>query len=327
MPQELLEELEAKLILANTYHLYLRPGGEVIERAGGLHDFMSWKGAILTDSGGFQVFSQRGIRRITEEGVEFQSHLDGSLHFLSPEKSIEIQGQLAPDILMVFDDCTPYPVTRQEAADSMHRSMRWARRSRQAHGDSPGLLFGIVQGGVFPELRQESLDEMIQLGFPGIALGGFAVGEPKVMMYELVERLASSIPEERPRYLMGVGTPLDLLHGVRHGLDMFDCVLPTRNARNGMLFTSEGPVRIKNSRYREDNGPLDSNCDCRVCRRYSRSYLRHLYVSGEILSSILNTYHNLYFYLDLMRNIRQSIALDSLVSFDAAFREKYAGDD
>ncbi|MDA2930380.1 tRNA guanosine(34) transglycosylase Tgt [Acidobacteria bacterium AH-259-O06] len=324
MPHELLEKLDARIILANTYHLYLRPGQEVILRQGGLHRFMSWNRAILTDSGGYQVFSHQALRKITEEGVEFQSHLDGSYHFISPEKSIQIQQTLGSDIIMVFDECTPYPVTEREARESMRRSVRWAQRCKSAYQGGRQALFGIVQGSVFFELRKESLERLCEIDFAGLALGGFSVGEPKLLMYEMIEHLNGLMPGNKPRYLMGVGTPLDLLSCVKQGMDMFDCVLPTRNARNGTLFTSVGRISIKNARYRDDEGPLDPNCKCLVCRRYSRSYLRHLYISGEIVSSILNTYHNVFFYLDFMRKIRNSIALNSLSELEERFREQYA---
>ncbi|MEE8349530.1 MAG: tRNA guanosine(34) transglycosylase Tgt [Acidobacteriota bacterium] len=323
MPHQLLEELETAVVLANTYHLYLRPGSETIHRQGGLHRFMSWNRAILTDSGGYQVYSHQARCRINEEGVEFRSHLDGSSHFFTPEKAIQLQHTFGADIIMMFDDCTPYPVSESEARESMRRSMRWAIRCKKVHRDQESALFGIAQGSVFPDLRRESLDRLIEIDLPGLALGGFGVGESKLLMYELVERLNEFMPEEKPRYLMGIGTPLDLFHCVRQGIDMFDCVLPTRNARNGMLFTSVGPIRIKNSRYRDDGEPLDPDCACFVCQRYTRSYLRHLYISGEIVSSILNTYHNLYFYLDLMRRIRQSIELNSLMDLEENFRNRY----
>ncbi|MFQ5738883.1 MAG: tRNA guanosine(34) transglycosylase Tgt [Acidobacteriota bacterium] len=316
VPQEFLEQLNARLLLANAYHLHLRPGHETIRRLGGLHGFMSWNRPILTDSGGFQVFSHRGLSRVGEEGVEFQSYLDGSRHFLSPEKSIEIQQALGADVIMAFDDCTRYPVAESEARDSMLRSLRWARRCRRKHESERQALFGIVQGSVFSNLRRESLEEIGEMGFSGIALGGFSVGEPKWMMRRLIERLGPLLPETQPRYLMGVGTPLDLLFCVKQGLDMFDCVLPTRNARNGTLFTSVGKVRIKNSRYKDDPRPLDPNCGCRVCGRYSRAYLRHLFVRGEILASLLNSYHNLYFYLDLMEKVRESITRNALLDLE-----------
>ena len=324
MPHQFLEDLKADVILANTYHLYLRPGLETIQGQSGLHRFMSWDRAILTDSGGYQVFSHRALRKINEEGVEFQSHLDGSFHFFTPEKAIQLQQTFGADIIMMFDDCTPYPVSEAEARESMRRSMRWAERCMEVHGSQEAALFGIAQGSVFIEQRKESLDRLAEIDLPGLALGGFGVGEPKLLMYELVEQLNEFMPEDKPRYLMGIGTPLDLFYCVRQGIDMFDCVLPTRNARNGMLFTSAGPVRIKNARYRDDRRPLDPGCACFVCQRYTRSYLRHLHVSGEIVSSVLNTYHNLHFYLDLMNRIRQSIALDSLLQLESDFRERYA---
>lgn len=307
-----LESLGAQLILGNTYHLYLRPGPEAVRSLGGLHRFMAWPAGILTDSGGYQVYSHRALNRITEEGVAFVSHLDGSRHFFSPEKSIEIQRILGSDIVMAFDDCTPYPVSRSEAKESMEMSMRWAERSKRAMAGSPQALFGIVQGSVFADLRRESLGRLQQTGFDGIAMGGFSVGEPKMLMYDLLEALREELPDEVPHYLMGVGTPLDIVKAVQSGYDMFDCVLPTRNARNGMLFTWNGPIRIKNAGFREDPEPLDADCGCPTCRRFSRAYLRHLYVSGEILSSVLNTQHNLYFYFELMERIRTEIVSGGL---------------
>ena len=323
MPHEFLEALEIQIILANTYHLYLRPGEQVIRSQGGLHRFMSWKGPLLTDSGGYQVFSHQALRKITEEGVEFRSHLDGTTHFFSPENSIQIQQTFGSDIIMMFDECTPYPVSEREAKESMRRSMRWAQRCKEVHDSEGPALFGIVQGSVFLPLRRESVERLCEINLPGLALGGLGVGEPRLLMYELIADLEGLMPQDKPRYLMGMGTPLDLLFCVKQGMDMFDCVLPTRNARNGTLFTSVGRVRIKNTCYRHDEGPLDPHCGCLVCKRYSRSYLRHLFVSGEIVSSILNTYHNLYFYLDLMEKIRQSIALNSLTEFEGRFRERY----
>lgn len=325
MPHELLEDLGAGLILANTYHLFLRPGLETIQRLGGLHRFMSWPGAILTDSGGYQVFSHQALNRIDEEGVLFKSHLDGSLHFLSPERSIQVQAGLGADIIMAFDDCTPYPVSHEEAAHSMRRSMRWARRCRETLESSEQALFGIVQGSVFADLREESLETILELGFPGIAMGGFSVGEPKPIMHGLLSVLRGRLPEALPHYLMGVGTPLDLVFSVQNGYDMFDCVLPTRNARNGNLFTWDGVIRIKNAVHRDEERPLDETCGCLVCRRYSRAYLRHLYVSGEIASAILNTYHNLYFYLGLMKKIRLAIREGSLESLVSRVRAAYEG--
>lgn len=323
MSPDSLEEMGARIILSNAYHLYLRPGEAVVERMAGLHRYMSWNRAILTDSGGYQVFSHRRLRTIREDGVEFRSHLDGSLHFLSPEDVVRIQETLGSDIAMVLDECTPYPVDRERARSSMDRSMRWACRSKERHRRSGQMLFGIVQGSMYPELRRESLERLVEMGFHGLALGGFSVGEPKPLMYDLVQDLGPRMPADLPRYLMGVGTPLDLLFSVRQGIDMFDCVLPTRNARNGTLFTSRGKLNIRNSTFRTQEGPLDPECECRVCRRFSRAYLRHLHVSGEILSLVLNTYHNLYFYLDLMRKIRQSIASGSLLELENHYRDQY----
>ncbi len=324
LPQHVLEGLDARVILANTYHLYLRPGPETVRRLGGLHGFMSWERPILTDSGGFQVFSHRDLRRISEEGVEFRSHLDGGLHFLSPERSIEIQAALGADIVMAFDDCTPYPVTWEQARQSMLRSKRWAERCRRVQIGPRQTLFGIVQGSVFPDLRRESLEALSAMDFAGLALGGFSVGESTELMHELVSSLAPLMPAEKPRYLMGVGTPQDLVAAVKAGIDMFDCVLPTRNARNGTLFTSRGKIRIKNARWKEDREPLDPVCRCPVCARYSRAYLRHLFVSGEILASVLNTWHNLHFYLDLMARIRESIGSGSLAALEREVAGAYS---
>jgi queuine tRNA-ribosyltransferase len=313
MPTESLETLDTRIILANTYHLYLRPGHERIERLGGLHRFMSWDRAILTDSGGYQVFSHRELRDITEEGVQFRSHIDGSKNFFTPEKAIEIQRSLGSDIAMVFDDCTPYPSTHADAEDSMELSMRWAKRCVEQwnrHDDDGKVLFGIVQGSVYPDLRKRSVEALSGLDFSGIALGGLSVGEPKNLMYETVEATVPWIAWDKPRYLMGVGTPEDLIRCIAMGIDMFDCVLPTRNARNGYLFTSQGRVLIKNAIYAEDPGPLDPNCGCSTCRRYSRAYLRHLFLTGEHLYAVYSTLHNLTFYLDMMRKIRQAIDLD-----------------
>lgn len=325
VPQHTLEELGAEMILANTYHLYLRPGSTIVKKLGGLHGFISWSRPILTDSGGFQVFSHRALNRISEEGVRFRSHLDGSHHSWTPEKAIEVQIALGADIIMVLDDCTPYPVEKAEARESMLRSMRWAQRSRDAMSGRRQALFGIVQGSVFPELRNESLMKIMEMGFPGVAVGGFSVGEPKLLMHEVLTVLESQLPKDKPHYLMGVGTPLDLVRCVRHGFDMFDCVLPTRNARNGTLFTREGKIRIKNSRYKDDSSPLDSECGCMVCGRYSRAYLRHLFVSGEILGAVLNTHHNLFFYTELMQRIRESIPMGTLMDIEAELAAKYEG--
>ena len=315
MSHESLEALDARIILANTYHLYLRPGHERIEKLGGLHNFMSWDRAILTDSGGYQVFSHRELRSITEEGVHFRSHIDGSKSFFSPEKVVEIQRSLGSDIVMVLDDCTPYPAGRADAEASMELSMRWARRCREqwaGQDDGTKALFGIVQGSVYPDLRKRSAEALGDLDFSGMAIGGLSVGEPKDLMYEVVESTVPLLSWEKPRYLMGVGTPADLVRSVAMGIDMFDCVLPTRNARNGYLFTSQGRVLIKNAMYAEDQRPLDPDCSCRTCRRYSRAYLRHLFLSGEHLYAVYSTLHNLTFYLDMMRKIRDAIQLDSL---------------
>ncbi|MGD0101605.1 MAG: tRNA guanosine(34) transglycosylase Tgt [Acidobacteriota bacterium] len=315
MSNESLEALDARVILANTYHLYLRPGHERVERLGGLHKFMAWDRAILTDSGGYQVFSHRELRSISEEGVRFRSHLDGSSNFFTPESVIDIQRALGSDIAMVLDDCTAYPTGYVDAEASMELSMRWAMRCREQwrkQDDGSKALFGIVQGGVYPELRKRSAEALNKMEFSGMAIGGLSVGEPKDLMVEIVESTAPLLPWEKPRYLMGVGTPEDLVRAVAMGVDMFDCVLPTRNARNGCLFTSQGRVLIKNAAYAEDEGPLDPSCSCPTCRRYSRAYLRHLFLSGEHLSAVYNTLHNLTFYLDMMRKIRQAIELDFL---------------
>lgn len=324
VPHEALEQMGASIILGNTYHLYLRPGTGIIEQLGGLHSFIAWGRPILTDSGGFQVFSHRELRKLNEEGVRFKSHLDGSSHFLTPEKSIQIQEILGSDIMMVFDECTPYPVSRTEAAESMLLSSRWAARCRDAWTNRRSqALFGIVQGGMFNDLRKESLERLEELDLPGTALGGFSVGEPKELMYEVLEALGGELPVHKPHYLMGVGTPADIVHAVMQGIDMFDCVLPTRNARNGMLFTRTGPVRIKNAVYRKDDSPIDSECDCPVCLRFSRAYLRHLFMSGEILSCTLNSVHNLYFYLKLMKTIREEIIQGNFPEFSQKFLESY----
>jgi len=313
LPHDWLEDLGTQIILANTYHLYLRPGHERIARLGGLHRFMAWPRPILTDSGGYQVFSHRDLRRLSEEGAEFRSHLDGSRHFLSPEKVIDIQQALGSDISMVLDECTSWPAGRADAESSMELSMRWARRARARWeaSQSGTALFGIVQGGMYPDLRRRSVDALAGMDFPGLAIGGLSVGEPKGLMFEVLEATVGLLPADRPRYLMGVGTPADIARAVALGVDMFDCVLPTRNARNGCLFTSQGRLMIKNTRYSDDSGPPDPACECRVCLRYSRAYLRHLYQAGEHLSAVLNTLHNVSFYLDTMRKIREAVELGS----------------
>jgi queuine tRNA-ribosyltransferase len=313
MTNESLEALDSRIILANTYHLYLRPGHERIEKLGGLHNFMAWNHAILTDSGGYQVFSHRELRSINEEGVQFRSHIDGSKNLFTPEKAIDIQRSLGSDIAMVFDDCTPYPTGYVDAEASMERSMRWAAKCREQwcmYDEGNRALFGIVQGSVYPDLRKRSAEALAELNFPGIAIGGLSVGEPKDLMYEVVESTVPHLSWEKPRYLMGVGTPEDLVQCIAMGIDMFDCVLPTRNARNGCLFTSQGRILIKNAMYAEDENPLDPECSCSTCLRYSRAYLRHLFMAGEHLSAVYNTIHNLTFYLDMMRKIRESIGLD-----------------
>ena len=327
-----LEEAGAEIILGNTYHLYLRPGDELIARRGGLHRFIGWPHPILTDSGGYQVFSLAERRKIDERGAEFRSHLDGSLHLLTPESAADIQARLGSDVAMVLDECLAYPATRDAAAQSMERSIRWARRCRHrlidirsgagssVHATNPGQAqFGIVQGGVYQDLRDASADATIDIGFEGYAIGGLSVGEPIDRMYMVVADTARRLPEAQPRYLMGTGTPEDLVECVARGVDMFDCVLPTRNARNGQLFTSHGRLNIKNARYAEDDGPVDPGCGCYTCRTHSRAYLRHLYLAGEMTAGALNTLHNLSFYLDTMRRIRDAI---SLRTFDI-FRQEF----
>jgi len=361
MTQEQLEALGVQLLLANTYHLYLRPGHETIRELGGLQRFMGWPHPMLTDSGGFQVMSLKGLGRVTEDGVWFRSHLDGSSHFLSPERAVEIQLALGADIIMTLDECVEYPASHETLRRAVKLTSRWARRAKefydeqvsgasgsgarcwglgarektdaktasaspQAPAPSPQplvpspSLFGIVQGGVDKVLRRESAEEVVDLGFEGYALGGLSVGEPKAEMYDVAEYTADLLPGDRPRYLMGVGTPADLVECVARGIDMFDCVLPTRNARNACVFTSEGKLVIKNARYAREECPLDAACECFVCRRYSRSYIRHLFVAGEMLAAILATYHNLHFYLDTMRKIRQSLVLGVFTDFCARVR-------
>ncbi|MCX7192485.1 MAG: tRNA guanosine(34) transglycosylase Tgt [Proteobacteria bacterium] len=315
-----LREIGAHIVLGNTFHLWLRPGLEVIAAHGGLHGFMGWDGPILTDSGGFQVFSLGALRKITEEGVKFQSPVNGDKLFLTPEESMRIQRVLNSDIAMIFDECTPYPATEREAADSMRLSLRWAARSKAAHQGNPNALFGIVQGGMYESLRDESLAELTRIGFDGYAIGGLSVGEPKEDMRRILEHTAPKLPQNKPRYLMGVGTPEDLVASVAQGIDMFDCVMPTRNARNGMLFTQNGDIKIKNAQYRLDTRPLDEECGCYTCQNFSRAYLHHLYRLKEILSARLNTIHNLHYYQQLMSEIRQAIEADAF----AAFAERFA---
>jgi len=313
-----LQAMGTQMVLANTYHLMLRPGAEVVAKLGGLHRFMAWEGPILTDSGGFQVYSLARLCRLEDEGVEFRSHLDGSLHQLSPERAMELQRQLGSDIAMVLDDCPPLPSLRSRLLEAVRRSVAWARRSRAAAGSGPAV-FGIVQGGLELELRQQCLEELVVIGFDGYALGGLSVGESKAERDGLVAELAPLLPRERPRYLMGVGTPEDLVDAVAAGMDLFDCVIPTRNARNGQLFTSQGKLSIKHARYAEDESPLDPECDCPVCRNFSRAYLRHLYVAGELLAPRLHTWHNLHFYQTLMQRTRRALLEGTWAKFRREF--------
>ncbi|HEY6330703.1 MAG TPA: tRNA guanosine(34) transglycosylase Tgt [Blastocatellia bacterium] len=332
LTQEMLEDAGAEIILGNAYHLFLRPGHLPINRLGGLHKFIGWDRPILTDSGGFQVFSLGDLRKITPEGVQFRSHIDGSQIFLTPEGSIDIQAALGPDIVMCFDECTPYPASRSEVEKSLELTLAWAKRSkdrflglRQGTSECEDVpfrvvnraqaLFGIIQGGMFSDLRERSIQELIGIGFDGYAIGGLSVGEDKDSMFQVIENLTPFMPESQPRYLMGVGSPEDIVNAVALGVDMFDCVLPTRNARNGQLFTSKGRLNIKNTRYREDPGPIDESCACPVCRRYSRAYLRHLYFSREVLGSVLNSLHNVRYYLDMMKRMRQSMKLGTFDAF------------
>jgi queuine tRNA-ribosyltransferase len=305
-PDELLQS-GCQVVLGNTYHLHLRPGEKTIAKLGGLHKFMNWNKPILTDSGGFQVFSLASLRKMSEEGVEFRSHLDGTKYFLSPEKSMEIQMDLGSDIIMAFDECLKYPATREQTVESMELTYRWLLRSKAAMTRKESLLFGIVQGGLDLDLRLKSLEQITSVDLPGYALGGLSVGEPIELMHELVKKVARHLPENKPRYLMGVGTPLDLILAIDSGIDMFDCVMPTRTARNGTIFTWSGRVSIKRTEYKEDPSPLDPECDCYTCKNYSKAYLRHLFLSGEILSARLNTIHNLHFYFQLMERARSSI--------------------
>ena len=338
LPEEL-KDLGAEIILSNTYHLYLRPGHELINRLGGLHKFMHWDGPILTDSGGYQVFSHAKLRKIKEDGVYFQSHVDGSSHFLSPEKAVEIQETLGSDIIMCLDECTSYPSTYEYTKDSMELTHRWARRCKEFMSSelrvqsSESLitqnsklktpyLFGIVQGGMFEDLRKQSAEEIVNIGFDGYAIGGVSVGEENNLMYKIVDATTPNLPEDKPRYLMGVGTPEDIVESVAMGIDMFDCVIPTRNARNGMLFTTDGKLVIKNSQFTDDPRPVDESCGCYTCRNYSRAYLRHIYMANEILASMLNTIHNLYYYINLMKEIRQAIAGGRYEQFRKEFYKK-----
>lgn len=326
MSPEEIKEMGAGILLSNTYHLWIRPGEDIVEEAGGLHKFMNWDGAILTDSGGFQVFSLSDMRKIEEEGVHFRSHLNGAPLFLSPEKAIQIENSLGADIIMAFDECPPYPATHEYAKQSLERTSRWAERCLEAHKkpEQQGL-FGIIQGGMYKDLREQSAKDLLSLDFPGYAVGGLSVGEPKEIMYEALEWTTPLLPSNKPRYLMGVGSPDALIEGAIRGIDMFDCVLPTRIARNGTTMTSSGRVVIRNAQYERDFGPLDPECDCYTCRNYSRAYLRHLIKADEVFGIRLTTYHNLYFLIKLMERVRQAILEDRLLDFRDQFFATYYG--
>jgi queuine tRNA-ribosyltransferase len=316
----------AEILLGNTFHLMLRPGTDIITQHGDLHDFMRWDKPILTDSGGFQVFSLGDLRKITEEGVHFRSPVNGDKVFMGPEESMAVQRALGSDIVMIFDECTPYPADQTTAALSMQLSLRWAKRSKDAHGDNPSALFGIVQGGMYEHLRDESLAGLMDIGFDGYAIGGLSVGEPKEDMVRILDHLADKMPSDKPHYLMGVGRPEDLVEGVMRGVDMFDCVMPTRNARNGHLFVHEGVIKIRNSRFKHDLGPLDPHCDCYTCQNYSRAYLHHLDRTGEMLGPRLNTIHNLHYYQTLMKGIREAIENGTFQAFRKAFYDLRSGE-
>ena len=322
MSPEDLERLGAEMILCNAYHLYLRPGHEFVARRGGLHSFIGWDRPILTDSGGYQIFSLNLLTKVTDEGVTFQSHLDGSRHFITPEKAIEIEEGLGADVIMAFDECLPYPSDYAKTAASLDRTLDWARRCKEAHRREDQFLYGIVQGGFYEDLRKKATEDLLEIGFDGIAIGGLSVGEPQEQMLQILDEVVPRIPDAFPRYLMGVGTPEDLVEGVMRGVDLFDCVLPTRHARTGALFTSRGEIHIRNAQYAEDDGPLDADCGCYTCRNFSRAYLRHLFMSKEILASRLNTLHNLYYYLTLMQGLRQAIESDAFEQFRGEFYQK-----
>lgn len=323
MTPEEVKGLGGKIILSNTYHLYLRPGHGLIRDAGGLHRFMNWSGPILTDSGGFQVFSLGPLRKVTEEGVVFRSHIDGSEHFFSPEKAMEVQADLGSDIAMAFDECAPYPSSREYTLAALERTTRWAVRCMEVHRREGQGVFGIVQGGMFPDLREKSARELVDLGFPGYAIGGLSVGEPKALMYEMLDHTVALLPREKPRYLMGVGSPDCLVEGVVRGVDMFDCVLPTRIARNGSVFTRRGKLVVRNAEYARDFSPLDPYCDCYTCRNYTRAYVRHLIKAGEVLGIRLTTIHNIRFVLNLMEEIKEAIRRGNLVEFRDNFLKAY----
>jgi queuine tRNA-ribosyltransferase len=322
MTQRDLHDIGAEIILGNTFHLMLRPGTEVVKQFGDLHDFISWQKPILTDSGGFQVFSLGDLRKITEAGVTFKSPIDGSKVFLDPETSMRVQRDLGSDVVMIFDECTPYPATEAQARASMELSLRWAVRSKTAHGDNTSALFAIVQGGMYEQLRTESLNGLLDIGFDGYAIGGLSVGEPKDEMIKVLNHLTTAMPNDKPRYLMGVGKPEDIIEAVRRGIDMFDCVMPTRNARNAHLFTSQGVVRLRNAKHRTSNLPLDPDCDCYTCQNYSRGYLHHLDKCGEMLGGMLNSIHNLRYYQRHMSNIRDAISQGRLETYTAEFYEQ-----
>lgn len=315
-PAELENDIKAQIILGNTYHLYLRPGSELIKKAGGLHKFMGWNKPILTDSGGFQVMSLKGLRKITEDGVRFQSHIDGSYHFFTPEKAIQIQNDIGADIIMSFDECPPFPATKKYVSKSLDLTLKWAKRGLKAHQKpSEQALFGIVQGGIYPDLRQKSAEMLMELDFPGYSIGGLAVGEPKDKLLQITAFLDDILPKNKPRYLMGVGTPTDLLQNIGNGVDMFDCVMPTRNARKGSVFTRNGKLIIKSARYKEDFSPIDPNCSCYTCRNFSRAYLRHLFSVNEVLGMRLSSIHSLHFYLELVQKARNAILTNSFSKF------------
>ena len=326
MTSEELISIGTEIILANTFHLMLRPGADVIEKFGGLHKFMHWDKPILTDSGGYQVFSLAKSRKITEQGVHFRSPVDGEKVFLGPEEAVKMQHILDAEIIMVFDDCTPYPCSEKDASDSMKLSLKWADRSKKSHGKNKNALFGIIQGGMYPGLREDSLNALCEIGFDGYAIGGLSVGEPIELMLEILDRITSKMPEKKPRYLMGVGTPENIVQAVCEGIDMFDCVMPTRNARNGHLFTEYGDIRIKNATYKLDQLPLDETCNCYTCKNYSRAYLHHLSKTNEILGARLNTKHNLYYYQSLMKGLRLAIEEERLVEFTDDFYSKRESD-
>ena len=320
-----LKELGVKMILANAYHLYLRPGDELIKRMGGLHKFAGWDGAMLTDSGGYQIFSLGVLREIKEDGVRFQSHIDGSRHFLTPEKMVRVQENIGADVAMCLDECVSYPSTYEYTRDSVELTTRWARRCLAARTDTSQRLFGIIQGGFYPELRIRSAHDILALDFDGFAIGGLSVGEPKSLMWDMVDTVIDLMPTDKPRYIMGIGLPEDLLEGVKRGIDMFDCIIPTRFARNGSLFTWDGRINIKNARFTEDERPIDEECSCYTCRTYSRAYLRHLVVSHELTSFYLNTIHNVHFYMELMRKVRDAVKNGRFAAFYNDFKLRYEG--